>query len=84
VAVTDTYNGIYSEPTFVSVFAARSPEEDYVETYKYLTLANALGSFGLSISLPGNDPSSVDVLDNVRNPTGTTLSNKISCVPPVN
>jgi len=82
----DTYQGIYNGP-FVSVFAALSPEEDYVETYKYKTLGAAQttagGSLNLSISLPNFAPASVDVLARVRAPS-PALQNKLNCVPAVN
>jgi hypothetical protein len=81
-ATTGTYQGIYSGP-FVSVFAALSPEEDYVETYKYKTLGAAGGgSLNLSISLPNFVPASVDVLARVRAPS-PALQNKLACVPAV-
>jgi hypothetical protein len=86
----DTYQGIYSGPTFVSVFAALSPEEDYAETYKYKTLGAAQtpgpggGPLNLSISLPNFAPASVDVLAPVRSPPSSALQNKLTCVPAVN
>jgi len=84
-ATMDTYQGIYSGPTFVSVFAALSPEEDYAETYKYKTLGAAGGgSLNLSISLPNFTPASVNVLAPVRSPPSGALQNKLNCVPAVN
>ena len=83
-ATMDTYNGIYSRPAFVSIFAAVSPEEDYVETYKYKTLAAAQGaSLNLRISFPNQNHPPSDVLGNVRARAGA-LPNKLDCVPAVN
>jgi hypothetical protein len=59
---------------FVSLFAAVSPEEDFVETYKYMVLADVT-ALKLKIDLAG----APDVLDKVRNATGN-LKNKINCV----
>lgn len=59
---------------FVSLFAAVSPEEDFVETYKYMVLADVTALM-LKIDLTGTP----DVLDKVRNATGN-LKNKIDCV----
>jgi hypothetical protein len=83
-ATMDTYREIYGGPTFVSVFAALSPEEDYVETYKYKTLGAAQtaggGSLNLSISFPNQYPPA-DVLKPLRPPVSAGLQNKINCVP---
>ena len=59
---------------FVSLFAAVSPEEDFVETYKYMVLADVT-ALKLKIDLAG----APDVLGKVRNATGN-LKNKIDCV----
>jgi hypothetical protein len=65
-----------------------SPEEDYVETYKYKTLGAAQTTAGarlnLSISLPNFAPASVDVLAPVRSPPSGALQNKLTCVPAIN
>lgn len=67
-----------------SVFAAVSPEEDFVETYKYKVLAAARDSSGASIDLsldyPSGSPTTIDVLSPLRTPAGD-LGRKISCVP---
>jgi hypothetical protein len=64
---------------FVSLFAAASPEEDFVETYKYGALSDAAGkALGLNITFPGYT-GVVDVLHIVRNPSGD-LHRKIRCV----
>jgi hypothetical protein len=64
---------------FLSLFAAVSPEEDFVETYKYYVLADVTEA-GDQLSLKINLGSSVDVLDKVRNPPTGNLKNKIRCV----
>jgi hypothetical protein len=70
--------GIYGNGEFVSLFAAVTPEEDFVETYKYRALAAAkdpnLQSLDLAIA-----GSKVDLLDAVRKP-GADLGRKLGCV----
>jgi hypothetical protein len=61
---------------FVSLFAAVSPEEDFVETYKYKVLAD-VPTLKLTIDLALSTPP--DVLEKVRNATGN-LKGKIRCV----
>src|SRR5262249_34993709 len=63
---------------FVSLFAALSPEEDFVETYKYKILADVAHSSNLQLHIPGVS-SPVPVLDKVTNAAGN-LQSKISCV----
>jgi hypothetical protein len=71
---------IYSNGSgaFVSLFATVSPEEDFVETYKYRALTAARDSNSQSLDL-AIDVSTVDLWDAVRKP-GTDLGRKISCV----
>jgi hypothetical protein len=64
---------------FVSFYAAVSPEEDFVETYKYQILANVAQSSNLTLHFPGG--TSVPVLNKVLpNPAGNHLQVKVSCV----
>src|SRR5262249_14996662 len=66
---------------FVSVFAALSPEEDVVETYKYKILADVAKASNLTLNFPAGGPHSVLVLNNVSpNPSGSNLQKKASCV----
>jgi hypothetical protein len=75
---TTGITAIYGSGELASLFAAVTPEEDFVETYKYKTLAAAkdanLRVLDLAISV-----SNVDLLDAVRKPTAD-LGRKISCV----
>jgi hypothetical protein len=80
---TDRIRKIY-QAGLVSVFAAVSPEEDFVETYKYKVLAAARDSGGaqldLNVYFPSGSPTTMDVLGPVASPSGD-LAGKISCVP---
>jgi hypothetical protein len=69
---TSDIKGIYDND-FVSVFAAISPEEDFVETYKYRVLADA-GLTNLGLNIPGTG--TISVLGR----TSTELNRKKSCV----
>jgi hypothetical protein len=78
---TKAIQNIYGTGDFVSLFAAASPEEDFIETYKYRVLADV----GLNLMidlLDGNPPT--NVLDNVRKVAQSTssgvLHDKIGCV----
>jgi hypothetical protein len=71
-ATTADINEIYNKG-FVSVFAAVSPEEDFVETYKYGVLADA-GLTNLGIKISGT--STISVLGR----TSTELDRKNRCV----
>jgi hypothetical protein len=64
---------------FVSVFAAVSPEEDVVETYKYKILADVAKASNLTLHFPAGGPPSVLVLNNVP-PAGSNLQRKANCV----
>ena len=65
---------------FVSFGASASPEEDLVETYKYMILAEVAQASNLQLKIPGvKDP--VPVLEKVSGPTaGSNLKKKIDCV----
>jgi hypothetical protein len=64
---------------FVSLFAATSPEEDFVETYKYQILANVAKASNLTLHYP--DGTSVPVLNKVvPKPAGNHLQTKVNCV----
>jgi hypothetical protein len=81
---TDKIRKIYLAG-LASVFAAVSPEEDFVETYKYKVLAAAKdpasgASLDLSINFPSGNPVTIDVLNRLRPPSGELLG-KINCVP---
>jgi hypothetical protein len=69
---TTDIKAIYDN-NFVSVFAAVSPEEDFVETYKYRVLADA-GFTNLGFNIPG--AGTISVLGR----TSTELDRKKSCV----
>jgi hypothetical protein len=78
VNTTSRVHAIYNGE-FVSLFAAVSPEEDFVETYKYIALAEADGmALDLNVTFPGYT-GVMDVLHTVRNPSGD-LHRKIRCV----
>jgi len=73
---------IYDNGEFVSVFAAVSPEEDFVETYKYKVLANA--NQDLSLTIDFRNGSSKDVIKVVKDAISAAsgdLYDKINCVP---
>jgi hypothetical protein len=59
VPVIDAVHAVYRAREFVSFFAAVSPEEDFVETYKYHALAEAMRRQPLVIDLDGQE---IDVL----------------------
>src|SRR5262249_23148026 len=64
---------------FVSLFAATSPEEDFVETYKYKILADVAKASNLTLHYP--DGTSVPVLNKVvPKPAGNHLQTKVNCV----
>jgi hypothetical protein len=73
---------VYSSGEFVSVFAAVSPEEDFVETYKYKVLANA--TTPLSLTIDFRDGTTKDVIKVVKDAISAAsgdLYDKINCVP---
>jgi hypothetical protein len=82
-AIRQKIKRIYNSGELVSVFAAVSPEEDFVETYKYKVLANA--NLSLTIDFrDGTSTSTKDVIQVVKNAIGATsgdLHDKIKCVP---
>lgn len=63
---------------FISAFAAVSPEEDFVETYKVLVLDENLSEYKVTVA-----GGSFDILDTIRNEPGRTISQKAACVRPV-
>jgi hypothetical protein len=69
---------VYTSGEFVSVFATVSPEEDFIETYKYKVLAAAKDPATL-IPLDLTFTNQGDVLQAVRNPA-PDLARKIGCV----
>jgi hypothetical protein len=79
---TDKIRKIY-QAGLVSVLAAVSPEEDFVETYKYKVLAAASKNgvqLDLNVNFTSGSPTTIPVLSALRNPTGD-LVGKIGCVP---
>jgi hypothetical protein len=65
---------------FTGLFAAISPEEDFVETYKYAALAAAADPAGNRLGLDIAFPARVEhVIDAVRTPSAE-LGGKIGCV----
>ena len=72
-AIHSIYNA-----TLVSLFAAVSPEEDFVETYKYRVLADVGLQLTMKFPAPVNDVIN-DVFQQVRGPSGE-LGGKIDCV----
>jgi hypothetical protein len=65
---------------YASFYAALSPEEDFVETYKYNVLADVAQRSNLRLHIPGvTDP--LPVLNNVSSvANGSNLKGKIDCV----
>ena len=65
---------------FVSFYAAVSPEEDFVETYKYKILADVAQASNLTLNFPGG--TTVSVLQAVSDAAAanTNLHYKIGCV----
>ena len=78
-ATSDMYS-IYNSGSFTSLFATVSPEEDFIETYKYAALAAAADSAGNKLGLDIAFPARVvHVIDAVRTPSAE-LGGKIGCV----
>jgi hypothetical protein len=59
----DAIRNVYASKEFASVFASLSPEEDFVETYKYRVLADAAQKPSVSFRLNGRDINVLDYLD---------------------
>jgi len=76
-----TYGTFLDGAEFVSFYAAVSPEEDFVETYKYKILADVAKTSQLKLKLPGGGEVT-GLLDKVTNATGN-LKGKIDCVTPL-
>jgi hypothetical protein len=72
--VIDAVNAVYRSGEFVSLFAAVSPEEDFVETYKYIVLAEAMGGHAMAFDLDGRK---VDVFDYLASPVPAA---KVECL----
>jgi hypothetical protein len=71
---------VYMSGEFVSLFSAVSPEEDFVETYKYRVLAAAKDdSTSEMLNLTIGIATPLEVLGAVRSPVGD-LGEKILCV----
>jgi len=68
---------------FVSIYASVSPEEGFVETYKYKILADVAQASRLRLKFP--DGSHLNVFDNMSGAAaGSNLKKKIDdCVPPL-
>ena len=61
------------------MLAAVSPEEDFVETYKYKVLADVGSHLTLKFP-PSPGPNIKDAFDAVLHPSGAELPDKIKCV----
>ena len=59
----DAITNVYRSKEFVSFFASVSPEEDFVETYKYKVLADAARNQPVAFRLSGHDVNVLDFLD---------------------
>jgi hypothetical protein len=59
----DAITNVYRSKEFVSFFASISPEEDFVETYKYKVLADVGRNQPLAFRLSGHDVNVLDFLD---------------------
>ena len=59
----DAIADVYRSKEFVSVFASISPEEDFVETYKYKVLADAAQKPSVIFRLRGQEVNVLDYLD---------------------
>jgi hypothetical protein len=62
VPAIDAVRAVYRSHEFVSFFAAVSPEEDLVETYKYHVLAEAMRDQSILIELDGHEVNLPDYL----------------------
>ncbi|MGA7805957.1 hypothetical protein [Bradyrhizobium sp.] len=59
----EVISNVYRNREFVSFFASVSPEEDFVETYKYKVLADASQNQPVDFRLRGRDVNVLDFLD---------------------
>jgi hypothetical protein len=59
----DAIRNVYASKEFASVFASLSPEEDFVETYKYKVLADAAQKPSVIFRLRGQEVNVLDYLD---------------------
>jgi hypothetical protein len=59
----DAITNVYRSKEFISFFASVSPEEDFVETYKYKVLADAARNQPIAFRLSGHDVNVLDFLD---------------------
>jgi hypothetical protein len=65
------------EGGFANAFAAISPEEDFVETYKLMVLKKVSQGLSLTLNLPGSGANPIDISDINRH---AFLSAKADCV----
>jgi hypothetical protein len=70
----DAITNVYRSKEFVSFFASVSPEEDFVETYKYKVLADAARDQPVIFRLGGHDVNVLDFLDS------GIISKKVECL----
>ena len=69
------FSEIYSDGNWPSLFGFVAPDEDFVETYKLVTLSTRPLSplTNLWVTIPTSDPASVDMVSDVLNNTDTNL-----------
>jgi hypothetical protein len=63
VTPSQAITNVYRSREFVSFFASISPEEDFVETYKYKVLADAMRNQAINLVLDGQE---INLLDYVQ------------------
>jgi hypothetical protein len=77
------YDLLAATQPWASIFAAMSPDEDFVETYKFEVLTTANPPLtSVKIKVPGFDPPA-DIVADYRNPDTSTkqdLKAKVGCV----
>jgi hypothetical protein len=66
---------LYTKTPLVSPFALASPEEDFVETFKYYSLASA--QVGIDLNITGI---ASKVVSRVKVPPGSGIGDKVSCI----
>src|SRR5205085_10412525 len=67
---------IYSDGNWPSLFGFVAPDEDFIETYKLVTLTSRAPSYALTnlwVTIPTGNPSSVDMVQAVLNNPNTNL-----------